>query len=86
MNENFIEFYPLEGNTPEEILKRYTELMNGFFANEETVYSKKWQAMLSKVVDSYWIEEIKGRHFAMVSWKPTRYKSREEFLGEEETI
>lgn len=84
MNDKYMEYFPIEGNTPSEVMENYTQLMNEKFAIDESVYSKRWKAMLTKEISAYWLETIKDEDFACIVWSPVRLKDREEFLGEEE--
>lgn len=83
LSDEYIEYFPLHGS-PHEVMEEFKDLVNERLARIESVYSPRWEAMLEKTVQAFWIETIDGQHFACIGYHTSHFKSREEFLGLEE--
>ncbi len=84
MNDEYVEYFPVVGSTPEEIMESFKNIINEKLAVAEPAYSKRWEAMLERGIHQYWLEEIGNVFFVVVQWKVTSYLPREKFLGLDE--
>lgn len=84
MQDDWMEYTKIEGNSATELTEAFKTVLNEAFARNVPAYSQRWDAVLETAVNAHWMEEVKGEHFVCIVWGTMKRRSREEYLGEDD--